>query len=78
MLILLFKLYYQTIKVLSSFLILLFAMSVCAFNSLHNGEYSKLFIVAAFSTKSFSSKTYLLTLPDDKAEILAVCQSKSY
>ena len=53
-------------------------MSVCAFNSLHNGEYSKLFIVAAFSTKSFSSKTYLLTLPDDQAEILAVCQSKSY
>ena len=34
-------------------------MSVCAFNSLPNREYSKLFNGAAFSSKSFSGKTYL-------------------
>ena len=56
-------------------------MSVCAFNSLPKAEYSFFFIVAAFSKKSFSGKTYL---PDknsylskclvDKAKILAfVC-----
>ena len=45
-------------------------MSVCAFNSLAKGKHSNLFIVAAFSNKSFSSKislsvknSYLLTLP---------------
>ena len=55
-------------------------MSVCAFNSLPKDKYSYLFIVAAFSSKSFSSKTslpvknsYLLTSPDDKGEILVVC-----
>ena len=60
-------------------------MSVCAFNSLPNREYSNIFIVAAFSIKSFSGETslsiknsYLLTFPDDKDEILAVCRSKSY
>ena len=61
-------------------------MSVYAFNSLSNGEYSNLFNVAAFSSKTFSSKKtfpvinlYLLTFPDDdEAEILAVCLSKSY
>ena len=49
-------------------------MSVCAFNSLANGEYSNLFIVAALQVKN----SYLVTFPDDKAEILAVCLSKSY
>ena len=60
-------------------------MAVCAFNSLPKGEYSNLFNVAVFSSKYFSGKTflpvknsYLLTFPDDKAEILAVCLSKSY
>ena len=60
-------------------------MSVCAFNSLPNGKYSNLFIAAAFCSKSFSGKTsltvknsYLLTLPDDKADALAVFLSKSY
>ena len=60
-------------------------MSVCAFNTLPKGEYSNLFTVAAFYSKSFSGKTslsvkhsYLQTFPDDKAEILAVCLSKSY
>ena len=60
-------------------------MSICAFNYLTNEEYSNLFIIAAFSIKSFFSKTflpvtnsYLLTFLDDKAEILAVCLSKSY
>ena len=60
-------------------------MSFCAFNCLPNGEYSNLLIVAAFSSKSFSRKTslpvrnsYLLTFPDDKAEILAACLSKLY
>ena len=50
-------------------------MSVCAFNSLSNGEYSNLFNLAAFSSNSFSGKTslpvknsYLLTLPDEKAK----------
>ena len=58
-------------------------MSVCAFNSLPKEEYSNHFIAAAFSSKSFSGKTslvvknsYLLTFPNDKAEILAVCLSK--
>ena len=53
-------------------------MSVCAFNSLPKGEYSNLFIVAAFYSKSFSNKTslpvkrsYLLTFHDDKVEILS-------
>ena len=51
-------------------------MSVCAFKFLPHGEYSKLFTVAASSSKSFSDKTslpvknsILLTFPDDKAEI---------
>ena len=55
-------------------------MSVCAFNSLLNDEHSNLLVVAAFSSKPFSGKrslpvkySYLLTFPDDKAEILAVC-----
>ena len=58
-------------------------MSVCALNSLPSGEYSNLFIVAAFSNKPFSGKTsfpvknsYLLMFLVDKAEILAVCVSK--
>ena len=58
---------------------------VCFFNSLPNGEYSNLSIVAAFFSKSFSSKiyfpvknSYLLTFLDDKIEFLAVCLSKSY
>ena len=60
-------------------------MSVCAFNYLPKGEYSNLFILAAFSRKSVSGKTslpvknsYLPTFPDHKAEILAVYLSKSY
>ena len=60
-------------------------MSVCAFNSLPNSEYSNLFVVAALSSMSFTGKTslpvknsYLLTFPNDKAEILAVCWSKLY
>ena len=60
-------------------------MSVCAFNSLSHIEYSNLFNVAAFSSKSFSGKnfcqfkkSYLLTFPDDKTEILEVCLSKLY
>ena len=60
-------------------------MSVCDFNSLPNGEYSNLFIVATFSSNSFSGKTslpvknsYLLTFPDEKAKFLAACLSKSH
>ena len=60
-------------------------MSLCAFNSLPKGEYSNPFVVAAFSSKSCSGKasfrvknSYLLTCPDDKAEILVVFLSKSY
>ena len=68
-------------------MILLFfylAISVCAFNSLPKSECSNLFIVAAFSNKSFAGKAslpvknkLLLTFTDDKVEILAVCLSKS-
>ena len=60
-------------------------MFVCFLNSLSNGEYSNLLIVAAFTNKCFPSKTFLPvknsslpTFPDDKAEILAVYLSKSY
>ena len=56
-------------------------MSVCAFNSLPNRDYSYLFIEAAFSSKSFSGKaslpvkySYLLSFPEDKS----VCLSKLY
>ena len=62
-----------------------FAISVCAFNSLPNGEYSNLLNGAAFCNKSFLDETslpvensYLLTFSDDIAEILAVCLSKLY
>ena len=72
-------------KVLPNFLYCFSATLVCFFNSWPNGKYSNIFIVAAFSSKSFSGKTslpvkksYLLTFPDDKAEILAVFLSKSY
>ena len=58
---------------------------VCAFSYFHNGEYSNLFIVAAFPSKYFSCKTslpvknsYLPIFPDDKVEILAVYLSKLY
>ena len=51
-------------------------------NYLCNWEYTNLFIKVAFYRKSFSGKrslpvrnSYLLTLPDDKAEILAVSLS---
>ena len=54
-------------------------MSVCAFNYLSKGKYSNLFIAAAFSSESFSSKayllvknSYLLTFLDDRAEIWAI------
>ena len=49
-------------------------MSVSAFNSLPNRKYSDFFIVAAFSSKSFTGKTslpvknsYLVKFPEDKA-----------
>ena len=60
-------------------------MPICAFNSLPKDKYLNFFIVATFSSKSFSGKTslpiknsFLLTFPDDKAEILAVCLSCLY
>ena len=61
-------------------------MSVSAFNSLPKGKYSFFVVVAAaLYRNSYPGKTsllvknsYLLTFPDDKAEILAVCLSKSY
>ena len=63
---------------------IVFPMSVCAFNSLPKGEYLNLLIVAAFSNKSFSGKTFLLvessylpTFTDDKTEVLATYLSKS-
>ena len=62
-----------------------FAISVCFFNSLPNGEYTDLLIVAAFPNKSFSEETFssvknlhLPKFPDDKAKKLTVCLSKLY
>ena len=59
-------------------------MSIFFSNSLTKSEYSNLLIVEAFSYGPFSIKTlspiknsYLLTFPDDKAEISVVCLSKS-
>ena len=60
-------------------------MSVCFLNSLPNGEFSNLLIVAAFSVNTFPGKTslpvqnsYIPTFHDDKADILAVCLSNLY
>ena len=64
---------------------IVFVMLGFFFNSLSNGKYSNIFIEAAFSNKFFSSKTFLavknsclLTFPDSKAEILALCLSTLY
>ena len=77
--------FFVILKNIVASLILNFVISVCFFNSLTNGEFSNLLIVAAFSNKSFSYKTsfpvknsYLLTFVDEKAEILAVCVSKLF
>ena len=60
-------------------------MSGCHFNSLPKEKYPNHFIVAAFSNELLTGKTFLpfknsclLTFPDDKAEILTICQFKSY
>ena len=60
-------------------------MSLCFSNSLPNGDYSNLLIVAAFSSKSFSGKisltvknSHLLAIIDETAKILAVCLPKPY
>ena len=52
-------------------------MSVCSVNSFPEGEYRNLFTAVAFSSQSCSGKTslptkksYFLTFPDNKAEIL--------
>ena len=56
-------------------------MSVGFFKSLHNGEYSNLLTVAAFSNSDTTSlpvkNSYLLKF-SDKGEILVVCLSKLY
>ena len=66
-------------------MILFFYGTRLCFYSLHNGEHSNRLVAAAFSNKSFSGKksvlvknSYLLTFPDDKAEILVVVLSKLY
>ena len=53
-------------------------MSVYFSNSLTNGEYSDLLITVAFSGETSSSvkNSYLQTIPDHKAEILALFLSK--
>ena len=60
-------------------------MSVCFLNSMLNGVYSNLLIVACFSSNSSDGKKsllvknlYLQTFPDHKVENLAVCLFKSY
>ena len=69
---------YETPKYCLIMVLFFFVTSVCAFNSLPKGKYSNLFIVVAFFSKYFSSKTsfpvknsYLLIFHDDKAEILS-------
>ena len=54
-------------------------MPVCGFNSLPNGEYLNLFIVASLPNKYYSGKTSfqiksssLLAFPDNKANTSAV------
>ena len=56
MLVFLSNLFHQNHNHCLIFYTAFFAMSVCAFNSLPNGEYSNLFFVAAFSSKSFSAE----------------------
>ena len=80
-----FKCWFLICTVLPNFWYYFSATLVCFFISLPNGEYSNLFNAAAFSSKHFSGKislpvknSHLLTFPDDKAEILAVCLSKLY
>lgn len=53
-------------------------MSVYFSNSLTNGEYSDLLIAVAFSVETSSpvKNSYLQTIPDHKAEILALFISK--
>ena len=60
-------------------------MPLFALNFLPNREYLNLLNVATSSNKSFCGETYLsvkksylLTFPHDKAEILAVCLSKFF
>ena len=60
-------------------------MHVYFFNSLPNGEYSNVLLVAAFCNKPFSDKislpdknSYLAIFPDDKAEISAVYMFNLY
>ena len=72
-------------KALSNFWYCLSAALVWFFNSLPDKEYSNLLIAEAFYSKSFSVYTSLpvknsnlLTFPDDKAAISAVCLSKLY
>ena len=59
-------------------MILNFVMSVYFSNSLTNGEYSDLLIAVAFSVETSSpvKNSYLQTIPDHKAEILALFISK--
>ena len=60
-------------------------MSVYFFNTLLNGKYLNLLIVADFLNSLFPGKTsspvknsHLPTFPDDKAEIVAACVSTPY
>ena len=64
-------------------MILFFCNVILHFNLLTNDKYWNLLLLAAFSTKSFFSKTplpfknsYLPTFPDNKAEIFEGCLSK--
>ena len=66
-------------------MILFFCNVILHVNLLTYDKYSNLLLLAAFSTKSFSSKTpwpfknsYLPTFPDNKAKIFEGCLSKQY
>ena len=85
MLLLFSSLFLSNSSTLCNFRYFFFAIPVCFFNSLPNGDYLNLLIVAGLSNKAFSSKAYLSvtnsylpTFADDKAEVLSVCLSKSY
>ena len=81
----LYSLFLSDLKTLPNFWNCFSATVVWLFSFFSNGKYSNFLIAVAFSNKSFSGTTslpvknsYSLTLPDDKAEILVICLSKSY
>ena len=85
MLVFIFPLFYQTHKYRLIFDTVILQFQSAVLIICPTAKIQNLFIVAAFSNNYFSGKTsllvknlYLITFPDDKAEILVVCLSKLY